>query len=312
MLHDLVTLRVFVRAAECGRLGEAARQSNLAIAAASRRIALMEERFGVRLFYRSRQGLSLTPAGTALLDSARALLAQARAIDSEMADFAGGMRGTIRIQTNPSAIIQFLPGDLVSFAQQWPDVRLELEENMSSEIVEAVRADRADIGIVVDIAADDGLETHAYRSDRLALLAPRGTFLGRQAIDFEEVQDREFVGLVGATSLTRTLLDEAAKADRILRLRMQVRSFDGVCRMVEAGFGLGVLPEIAARGFAASMALDVLPLTNAWATRQMKICVSPSVGKTALARALITHLRITSASPPIENDPDHHAGTGIC
>jgi DNA-binding transcriptional LysR family regulator len=126
-------------------------------------------------------------------------------------------------------------------------------------------------------------------------------------IDFEEVQDREFVGLVGSTSLTRTMLDQAAKADRFFRLRMQVRSFDGVCRMVEAGFGLGVLPEIAARGFAASMALDVLPLTNAWATRQIKICVSSSVGKTALARALITHLRIASASPSVESQPKHHA-----
>lgn len=295
MLQDLVTLRVFVRAAECGRLGEAARQSNLAIAAASRRIALMEERFGVRLFYRSRQGLTLTPAGTALLDSARALLAQARAIDGEMSDFAGGMRGTIRIQTNPSAIIQFLPGDLASFARQWPDVRVDLEENMSRDIVEAVRADRADIGIVVD-SGDGTLETYPYRQDRLALLAPRGSFVGRDTIDFEEVQDREFVGLVGTTALTRTLLDEAAKSDRTLRLRMQVRSFDGVCRMVEAGFGLGVLPEIAARSFAASMALDVVPLSNAWATRHMKICVSPGVGKSALARSLIVHLRALGSS----------------
>uniref|UniRef100_UPI0035CACA81 LysR family transcriptional regulator n=1 Tax=uncultured Sphingomonas sp. TaxID=158754 RepID=UPI0035CACA81 len=290
MLQDLVSLRVFVRAAETGRLGEAARQSNLAIAAASRRIALMEERFGVRLFYRSRQGLALTPAGTALLDSARALLAHARAIDGEMEDFAGGMRGTIRLQTNPSAIIQFLPADLASFARQWPDVRLDLEENMSRDIVEAVRADRADIGIVVDVN-DDTLETHPYRQDRLALLAPRGSFSGRHDIDFEEVYDRDFVGLVGTTALTRTLLDAAARSDRILRLRMQVRSFDGVCRMVEAGFGLGVLPEIAARSFAASMALDVVPLRNGWATRQMKICVSPGVGKTALARALVSHLR---------------------
>jgi len=291
LLHDLVTLRVFVRAAECGRLGEAAKQSNLAIAAASRRIALMEERFGVRLFYRSRQGLSLTPAGTALLESARSLLAQARAIDGEMADFAGGMRGTIRIQTNPSAIIQFLPGDLASYAAARPDVRLELEENMSGEIVEAVRADRADLGIVLEIADDDSLETYPYRQDRLALLAPRGSFAACEEIAFEEVQDREFVGLVSSTSLTHTLLEEAAKADRILRLRMQVRSFDGVCRMVEAGFGLGVLPEIAARSFAASMALDVIPLSNPWATRQMRICVSPSVGKTGLARSLIAHLR---------------------
>ena len=290
MVHDLTSLRLFVRAAESGKLGEAARQGNLAIAAASRRIALLEGQFGVRLFYRSRQGLALTPAGTALLDSARALLEHARAIDGEMADFAGGMRGAIRVHTNPSAIIQFLPADLASFAKARPDVRLDLEENMSGEIVEAVAADRADLGIVIEGTSTGALDIMPYRSDALALLSPRGTFPDRQSVEFAEVQDQDFVGLVGSTALTRTMLAEAAKAERTLRLWMQVRSFDGVCRMVEAGFGLGVLPEIAARGFAASMELDVVPLSDPWAVRRMQICLSPAARAGSLARTLADHL----------------------
>lgn len=291
MIHDLITLRLFVRAAESGKLGDAARQSNLAIAAASRRIALLEGRFGVRLFDRTRQGLALTPAGSTLLEKARALLDQARAIEGEMADFAGGMRGTIRLQTNPSAIIQFLPADLASYAVTRPDVRLDLEENMSADIVAAVSAARSDIGIIIGGTAVNQLEVMPYRGDRLALLAPRGTLGGQTEIAFADVKDQDFVGLVGSTALTRTLLAEAAKAEQTLRLRMQVRSFDGVCRMVEAGFGLGILPEIAARSFAASMALDVAPLSDAWAIRQMQICLSPSVRQASLARGLAEHLR---------------------
>lgn len=290
MLQDLVSLRLFVRAAESGKLGEAARQGNLAIAAASRRIALLEAQFGVRLFDRSRSGLTLTPAGSALLLTARTLLEQARAIDDEMADFAGGMRGVVRLHTNPSAIIQFLPADLASFAATRPDVRIDLEENMSAAIVEAVAANRADLGIIIGGTARRGLETMNYRRDTLALLSPRGMYQDRQTIEFAEVQDQDFVGLVGSTALTRTMLAEAAKADRALRLRVQVQSFDGVCRMVESGFGLGVLPEKAARAFARSMALDVVPLSDPWATRQMEICLSPSVRPGSLARVLAEHL----------------------
>lgn len=290
MLQDLVSLRLFVRAAESGKLGEAARQGNLAIAAASRRIALLEAQFGVRLFDRSRSGLTLTPAGSALLVTARTLLEQARAIDDEMADFAGGMRGVVRLHTNPSAIIQFLPADLASFATTRPDVRIDLEENMSAAIVEAVAANRADLGIIIGGTARRGLETMNYRRDTLALLSPRGMYGDRQTIEFGEVQDQDFVGLVGSTALTRTMLAEAAKADRALRLRVQVQSFDGVCRMVESGFGLGVLPEKAARAFARSMALDVVPLSDPWATRQMEICLSPSVRAGSLARVLAEHL----------------------
>jgi len=295
MLHDLTSLRLFVRAAESGKLGVAARQGNLAIAAASRRIALLEAQFGVKLFYRSRSGLKVTLAGEALLGTARSLLEQARAIDDEMADFAGGMRGAVRLHTNPSAIIQFLPADLASFASTRPDVRIDLEENMSGEIVEAVASNRADLGIIIGGTPTGGLEVLPYRHDNLALLSPRGLFPDRTAIEFSEVQDRDFVGLVGSTALTRTLLAEAARADRTLRLRMQVRSFDGVCRMVEAGFGLGVLPEIAARAFARSMELDVTPLSDPWGIRQMEICMAPIARNGSLARLLADHLSGTAA-----------------
>lgn len=290
MIRDLVTLRLFVRAAESGTLSEAAEQSNLALAAASRRIALMEERFGVRLFRRSRQGLALTPAGAALLDHARSLLKQVLAIEGELADFAGGMRGTIRIQTNPSAIIQFLPADLAAFAAERPDVRLDLQENMSSEIVSAVSEGRADIGIIIGGTPAPQLDTHIYRTDRLALLAPRGSLAGRTEIAFAEVLDQDFIGLLNSTALTRALVEQAAQAEVSLRLRMQVRSFDGVCRMVEAGFGYGILPLIAARGFAASMRLDVVPLSDGWATRQMLLCLPPDTQPGSPVALLTSHL----------------------
>lgn len=299
VIRDLVTLRLFVRAAESGTLSEAAELSNLALAAASRRIAMMEERFGVRLFRRSRQGLALTPAGAVLFDRARALLEQVRSIEGELADFAGGMRGTIRIQTNPSAIIQFLPADLAAFAAERPDVRLDLEENMSSEIVSAVTDGRADLGIIIGGTPAPQLDTLPYRTDHLALLAPRGYLAGRTEIAFAEVQDQDFIGLLNSTALTRTLVEQAARAEVSLRLRMQVRSFDGVCRMVEAGFGYGILPLIAARGFAASMKLDVVPLSDTWATRQMLLCLPSGVQAGSLVALLASHLEQLASDRPL-------------
>lgn len=296
MIRDLFTLRLFAKVAETGTLSQAAAQANLAVGAASRRIALLEERLGVRLFVRTHSGFVLTPAGAALLDSVRDLLEKARLIESEMADFAGGIRGTIRIQTNPSAIIQFLPADLAAFTAERPDVRLDLEENMSTDILSAIGEGRADLGIVIGGQHAERFEVLPYRSDRLALLAPRGRLTGVDTISFEDVQDQYFVGLVNATALTRILIEQAARADVALRMRMQVRSFDGVCRMVEAGFGFGVLPLIAARGFAASMKLDVVPLSNDWATRQMSICLPPHVHASALSRLLAKHLQAAAAA----------------
>lgn len=298
MIRDLMTLRLFVRAAETGTLSEASEHFHIALAAASRRIALLEERMGVKLFHRSRNGLALTSAGSALLTSARDLLEQVRTIEGEMTDFAGGMRGTIRIQTNPSAIIQFLPADLAAFHAQRPDVRLDLEENISADVVAAVSEGQADIGIIIGGTPTGALQTLPYRRDRLALLAPRGSMTGRETIEFSEVQDSEFVGLVHSTALTKRLMEQATRAEIALRLRMTVRSFDGVCRMVEAGFGYGILPLIAARGFAASMQLDVVPLSDPWAIREMQLCLPATTSPSSLAQALALHLsRLTDAAP---------------
>lgn len=281
--------RLFVGAAERGSLSEAARLSNLAIAAASRRIAKLEHRHKVVLFQRSQRGMALTSAGISFLAGARALLDQAQAMNIEMADFAGGVRGTIAVQTAPSAIIQFLPADLAAFAESRPDIRLDLTEHISSDIVASLMADKAEVGIIIKGTATHRLETRPYRPDRLALLAPRGTFGNRASIPFGEVQDADFVGLLESTALTRRLIAEAAKADRKLRLRMQVRSFNGVCRMVEAGFGLGALPKIAARGFAASMHLDVVPLADEWALRRMLVGLSPAAQRSRMACTLAEH-----------------------
>lgn len=289
-MSDLISLKLFIRAAECGSLSQAARFSNLAVAAASRRIANLEHRYGVKLFQRSRQGMALTSAGQTFLASARAVVDQAHALDVEMADFAGGVRGTVRVQTNPSAIIQFLPADLAAYATERPDVRLDLAENVSSDIVACILAERADLGIIIAGTPTHQLETLPYRHDRLALLAPLGTIGERASIPFSEVQDQDFIGLLQTTALTQTLVAQAARADRKLRLRMQLRSFDGVCRMVEAGFGLGVLPEIAARGFARSMRLDVVPLADDWARRSMLVCFAQGAMLSKITRSLAEHL----------------------
>jgi Transcriptional regulator len=287
---DLTSLRLFVRAAESGSLSEAARISNLALAAASRRIALLEHRYRVVLFHRSRRGVALTPAGRAFLDNARMMLSHAQAMQVDMADFAGGRRGRVRLHANPSAVSQTLPTDLAAYAKQRPDVRIDLEEHLSADIVERVTGDQADIGIVLDGTPVAHLKTFPYRRDRYALVAPKGLLAGRTQVSFGEFYDHDFIGLSGQTILTRILSNQATRADRHLRLRMLVFSFHGICQMVEVGFGLGVLPETSARDFAKTMAIDVAMLSDPWAERQMLICLSPAAQSDPLAQGLAQYL----------------------
>ena len=97
--------------------------------------------------------------------------------------------------------------------------------------------------------------------------------------------EHDFVGLDRASALQRFLADKAARIGRPIRLRVQLRSFDAVCRMVEAGVGLGIVPETTARRAARTMAIAAVELEDPWAVRDLTLCVRVAQGAAALRAA---------------------------
>ncbi len=290
MLPDLTSLAIFLRAVEERSLSKAAETSHIALAAASRRIAILEARYRVPLLYRSARGVEPTPAGTALARHARELLLMAGKIDIELSDFAKGVKGHVRIEANTSAITQTLPGDLAAFATRFPDVKLELEENRSRDIAQSLREGKVDIGIVMDGTALAGLVSHEYRTDQLIALVPRSHPLRARSVAFERVIRFDLVGLDSSAAMMRLLADAALALGQPLRLRMQVRSFEAVCKLVQAGMGIGILPEGAAANFAGPMGLRMIRLTDKWALRRMFVCVRDMDALPRVARELVMQL----------------------
>ncbi|HET7728528.1 MAG TPA: LysR family transcriptional regulator, partial [Usitatibacter sp.] len=173
MRPDLVSLALFVRVAETKSITKAATASHIALAAASRRIAQLEDQFGVQLLFRTARGVELTPAGNTMLYHARQMLAQVDSLRVEIADYSKGAKGMVRIHANASALAQYLPDDLAAFAVSHPAIKVSLGEERSGAIVEAVRSGSADVGIVMEGAEAEGLELLAYRTDTLCAVVPR-------------------------------------------------------------------------------------------------------------------------------------------
>ena len=287
MLPDLISLALFLRAVETSSLSKAAEQSHLALAAASRRIALLEHRYRVTLLYRSSKGVVPTPAGMALAVHARRLIEQTDKLSADLSDYAQGVKGHLRIQANTSAITQYLPPDLARFSSQYPDLKLELEENRSVQIAQAVREGRADIGVVMDGVDLEGLASFSYRTDRLVAVVPRGHELRARKAPFAQLLKYDLVGLDSTAAMMRLLGSAALRAEQPLRLRIQVWSFEAVCKLVQAGMGIGVLPEVAARDCAPVMGLRLVSLTDDWADRRMHVCVRDLETLPAAAKKLV-------------------------
>lgn len=296
MRFDLTDLSLFRHVAEAGSITHGAARAHLALAAASTRIRNMEQALGAPLLLRSRQGVTPTQAGRTLLQHARVMLAQAERLREDLGAYAGGLGGQVRLLSNTNALTEFLPETLSSFLTAHPNVSIDLEERLSDEIVGLIAEGVADIGIVAGTVDPGRLVTYPFRTDRFVLVVAHEHALARRArIAFAEVLDHDFVGLDRASAIQRFLADKAARAGRPLRLRVQLRSFDAICRMVERNVGVGVVPETTVRWAARNMAIKAIDLTDSWARRELTICVRDLAALAPYARQLVEHMRKPAA-----------------
>jgi len=288
---DLVDLRLFVMVAESNSLTKGAEKVFLSVAAASLRIKSLEERLGAQLFYRNKRGVSPTRAGEVFLERARRVLDEIEHLQSEIQPFSQGVRGHVRLFANATAICEFLPEVLARFFEANPAITLDLQERLSAEIVHAVLEGVADIGVISARVAADGLETLPYKKDQMVIVTPKSHPLAeRESVRFADALDYEFISLDSRSASYSYLQQEVELLGRAMHKRIQVSSYDAMCRMVEAGVGIGALPEMAARRLSGLSQIAIVHLLDEWATRELRICVRKQTELRPFARELISFI----------------------
>ena len=291
MHFDLVDLRLMVRVAEANSLTRGAEAVHMSVPTASTRIKNIEDSIGTKLFYRTSQGVTLTPPGQAFVHHARLVLGQLEHLSGDLQEYAKGIKGHLRVFANTTALGEFLPPVLRSYLMTHPDVNIDLRERISHDIVRAVSDGQTDIGIVAGTVRTENLEVIPYRRDRLVLVVPRGhPMAALPAVAFADTLELDHVGLHEASAIHAFLRQICSELHRRLRMRIQVSSFEVACRMIEATVGVGVLPESAARRHAQTMAIQIVPLSDDWSLREMQICVRSMEALPAFARDLVTLL----------------------
>ncbi len=288
---DLTSLQLFVAVAEAGSIARAAEREFIAASAVSKRVAELEAALQTTLLYRQARGVALTAAGQNLLHHARKLLYGLEKMQGELGEYASGVRGHVRVHASMSAIVQFLPEDLGRFARQHPQVKIDLEEHLSSEVERAVTEGAADLGICCASDQSTHLQVRAYRTDRLALIAPAAHPLAtRGAIHLAQTLDLDHVGLHAGSSISLALHQAAERLGRSVRLRIRVTGLDAMCRMIANGLGVGVMPERAFGLVHGTGELRAIRLLDDWATRVISLVARDFASLPPTARAFVEHL----------------------
>jgi len=305
---DLTTLQLFLAVFEEGTLTRAAEREAIAVSAASKRLLELEQAVGATLFQRNARGMTLTPAGETLLHHARRVMRDIENIGIELAGHASGVRGYVRMMANLSAIVEFLPEDLRAFQLQHERVKLDLEERPSGGVVKAVDDSLADLGICSGDAETRELHVAHYRRDSLVIvMRDDHPLASRASIGFAETLDGDHVGLHSASSINARTHLAAHQAGKPLRLRIHVPGFDAVCRMVQAGMGVGVLPRKVCQLMGRPLGLVGVPLEDDWAERSLVIVARDVEALSPVGRLLFDHLRTVEAREAAEDSANASA-----
>lgn len=292
MLFDLTDLRLFIFIAELKSLTRAAERMHLSLPAASNRVKELEARFGTRLLYRESRGVQLSPAGATLLAHAQQLMQGVERLRGDMQQYNNGIKGHIRIFANTTAVTEFMPQVLGAFLATHPHVNVALEERLNHDIVRGVQDGTADIGVAAGPVQGQGLEIINFSTDRLVLATSIDHPLaGSGTISFTETLDHAHIGLHEGSTLQHFLNQVVLDSGQKLTLRIQVRGFDAMCRMVEANVGIGILPQSAAARHSKTMRLALVELTDPWAVRERSVVVQKLESLPPYAQELVKLIR---------------------
>lgn len=269
---DLASLDLFVLICEFGSIARAAEQGGMVASAVSKRIAELESLARTPLLLRHARGVRPTPAGQLLLEHARTILLGVEHLRDDLIEYARGVRGLVRLSANASAVEQFLPEHIAVFARLHPDIRIDLRQATSRTVARAVRDHIADLGVCSHSDEAEGLESMPYRRERMVLITPGDhPLVSRQELAYEEALDYAQIGLRDSSIVQEMLNKEARAGRRMLRQRIEVDSLSAMCRMIECGLGVGVMPEGAYQRLGEARHLHAIALSDAWAERSLNL-----------------------------------------
>lgn len=283
--------RLFVNIADTQSLTRGADRSFISVPAASHRVKKMEENLGIKLLVRTPRGMTLTQAGRVYLKHAQKVLSQLEQFSGALQPYADGVQGSVRLAVNTTAMTEFVPDVLGRYLSRNPNIMVEARELLSSEIVTRIASDTADIGIISGDVVTDDVATMHLTTNRLVVIVPRQHELAsRDAVNFREILDYDYVALATGAA-TQSFLDAAAEALHTrLRKRVEASGYDAIRRMVAAGAGVSIIPNLTVERLRLGDECVVLELDELWAEREFQLCLPEGRKLPTFTQALVEDL----------------------
>ena len=248
--------KAFLKVVEVGSFTRAAELLGYTQPALSQMMTSLERELSMKLLYRSRYGIRLTPEGERLYPSVESAVRQYDAMRRSADEISGLDTGIVRIGTVSSVSAHWLPQVIRAFWEKHPNVQIVLHQGDYSSIQEWIRTGAVDFGFVNPHAVK-GLETVVVKSGQFRAVVPAGHPLaGKAAVTLEALAGEPF--LLVESGAYGEVEEAFAAAGVTPNVRLRVHDDYSLLSMVEQGMGVSVLTELVLRKTAYNV--SVLPL----------------------------------------------------
>ncbi len=255
---ELRHLIYFEAAARHQHISRAAAELTVAQPALSKQIRDLERELGVELFERVGRNVRLTEAGQALLDHARAILAQVEAARAEMRERVGLRRGRASIGAPPTVGTHLLPGILALFNQRYPGLEIWMREGGTQMLLKLLEAGELDLAVVTLPVADRTLAISPLFTEELVIVvSPAHPLAGQELVALADLVDQPFLLNPQGYEIRDIALAACRQAGFTPRVVLDGGEIDMVLSMAAAGLGIALLPRLALEGNERLIALRV-------------------------------------------------------
>jgi DNA-binding transcriptional LysR family regulator len=294
-------LRIFREVAYRQSITAAAQALRYTQSAVSRQIAALEAEFGVRLLDRMPRGIALTEQGRVLLGHAEAILTRVDDAHRDVQAIGNASMGRLRVAAFATAVVTLVPRALARIRRAFPGVELTLVEGLSARLIERLAADEADVAVLscaIDQPIDDArLELHHLLDEPMFVAVPLGHPLagGTGTVGLAALADQAWIA--GGIRPQESLLAVGMRHGFTPRVDFVANEWLAKLGLVAAGFGITLLPALAARAAPPDLALLRVDLDE---MPPRKIYAATPAGRTRSAptEAFLSALRAEVADQP--------------
>mgnify|MGYP003607538012 CR=1 FL=1 len=245
---ELRNLRAFVEVVRQGGFSKAARALFSTQSTVSKAVGQLEAECGEALLERLGTGVRLTAAGELVHVRALAMLAESEHLAAELADLRGLLSGRLRLGLPIFGSARLFAPLFAEYRSRWPQVEIELMEQGSARLEEALLAGEVELGVSL-LPIGEAFSWQPVRDDpMMAVLAADHPLRGRERLRLAELADDPFILFEQGFALNTRI--EHACALRGFTPRPAARSgqLDFIIALVAAGLGVALLPRLLTEG----------------------------------------------------------------